>query len=106
MNWLRRLFGLDPIFGGVPRSPLWPHVRRQHLKNHPTCAVTGRQDNLEVHHIHPYHLEPSLELNSRNLITLNRDVHFIFGHLMNWSSYNPDIEWDAESFRRKIENRP
>ena len=103
---IKAFFGFFPTFGGVARSPLWRYVRAQHLKKYPMCAVTGRTYNLEVHHIRPYHLEPSLELDSHNLITLNRDVHFIFGHLMNWSSYNKDIEKDARIMIKKMETRP
>lgn len=106
MNWLRSLFGFDPIFGGVPRSSKWPSVRKGYIALHPKCAVCGTKSDCEVHHIHPYHLHPELELNLHNLITLCRKDHYLFGHLNDWSSFNDSVESDSAIWNVKIEKRP
>ena len=108
--WLGRVLGIDPIYGGVPRSPLWRHVRAQHLKLNPYCFVCGDKGSLlqkvEVHHCVPYSVDKSLELKGNNLITLCRRCHLIFGHLGSFASYNPTIKPDAQEWRVKISKRP
>lgn len=107
---LRRSIGLitddiEPI-GAVPRSSHWPSVRAAKLKAQPTCEATGSKDDLEVHHVEPFHEDPSKELDPENLIVLNRPAHFIVGHLCSWRSYNPAVREDAAALLRKIKNRP
>lgn len=108
MNWLRQLFGLDPLFGGVPRSPEWPRVRAEHLKMEPACVITGETTNLEVHHIRPYHLHPELELVHTNLVTLTTkhgslNVHLWFGHFGNFKDrYNINIREDAPIWKERL----
>jgi hypothetical protein len=83
------------------RSTHWPAIRRAHLREHKTCAACGTKFNLEVHHIIPYQLNPALELEPTNLITLcdNEDsgirCHLYFGHLGDFNQYNPAVEYDA-----------
>lgn len=95
---------------GVPRHKDWPKVRRGHLKLFPTCAACGRRDHVEVHHVLPFHEHPELELVEANLITLcdapPRSCHFALGHLLNWSSWNPDVRADAAAYLAKVRNRP
>lgn len=88
------MFGLfDKMYG---RSPKWRKVRAEHIKNHPECAACGRKDGLEVHHIVPYHINPDLELEPSNLITLcGKYCHFIFGHYMDWKSWNENVVRDS-----------
>ena len=88
------MFGLfDRMYG---RSPKWRSVRAEHIKNHPECAACGRKDGLEVHHIVPYHINPDLELEPSNLITLcGKYCHFIFGHFMDWKSWNENVVRDS-----------
>jgi 5-methylcytosine-specific restriction protein A len=88
------MFGLfDKIYG---RSPKWRKVRAEHIKNNPECAACGRKDGLEVHHIVPYHINPDLELEPSNLITLcGKYCHFIFGHYMDWKSWNENVVRDS-----------
>ena len=79
------------------RSPKWPALERQHLKAHPTCAACGTDEDVEVHHKVPVHVDSSRELDPTNLVTLcckNCD-HFVKGHLCDWSSYNREVEVDA-----------
>lgn len=89
------------------RSSKWPSVRQNHLKKEPCCKCCGSCIKPEVHHIVPVHIDPSKELDPDNLITLcDKYCHFIFGHLMNWKSYNMNIEKDCINFYIKIQKRP
>ena len=89
------------------RSPKWTSTRKEHLKSNNYCAACGRICKLEVHHIEPVHLNPNRELDPSNLITLCDDpCHLLFGHLMNYRSWNPDVLSDCEYFHNKIQNRP
>lgn len=82
-----------------PRSPEWRVVKMEHLKVEPCCQWCGAANNLEVHHIRPFHLFPDLELATFNLITLcmNKDCmcHFLKGHLKDWKSFNRDIRYQC-----------
>jgi hypothetical protein len=86
----------------------WPETRRLFLKSHPTCAVCGGKEKLEVHHIEPFHLVPGLELIPYNLITLCESkrlgvtCHLFFGHLGNYRKYNPNIKSDATIWNMKL----
>ena len=86
---------------GKPRSPRWPSVRAAHLKREPWCRLCGGTEDLEVHHIRPFHLCPGKELDPANLITLcdsrNRECHLRAGHIGNWSRFNPAIRYLARS---------
>lgn len=89
------------------RSYKWSSVRKEFLKLNPCCAICGSCMKPEVHHIIPVHMDSSKELEFDNLITLcDKYCHFIFGHLMNWKSYNPNIIEDSKIFNNKITNRP
>jgi 5-methylcytosine-specific restriction endonuclease McrA len=95
--------------GGFTRSHKWKNVRKEFLTNHPTCAICGGKENLQVHHIRPFHLFPDLELFESNLMTLcegSKNHHLEFGHLENFKSYNPSIKEDATVWYNKIKNRP
>jgi 5-methylcytosine-specific restriction endonuclease McrA len=89
------------------RSNKWPQVRNNHIKINNKCAACGSVTRLEAHHIQPVHLFPEKELDPENLITLcDKNCHFIFGHLMNWKSWNKDIINDAKEFCYKVDTRP
>ena len=94
--------------GGAIRSSEWPAVRTQHLQKSSTCAICGGGKKIQVHHKKPFHLEPKLELDPDNLITLceEKNCHLRFGHLYSFKSYNPFIDSDAVIWREKIKNRP
>ena len=88
------------------RSPKWSSVRKEHLKNHPRCAACGRNKKLEVHHIIPVHIDPSLELDPSNLMTMCADpCHIVFGHLMNFRSWNFFVVADTERYLDKIHRK-
>lgn len=94
------------------RSPHWPSARKRHLELHPTCAVCGGKEKLDVHHIKPFHLHPDLELDPNNLVTLceaNKggvNCHLHFGHLGNFKSFNVSVVTDAAHWNDKISHRP
>ena len=89
------------------RSSQWSKVRKKYLEKHPTCEACGRDDDIEVHHITPVHVNPEKELDETNLISLcGKYSHFTFGHLMDWKSWNVNVREDAESYHNKIKNRP
>lgn len=94
----------QPLFG--PRSPHWEKVRDEFILTHADCCLCGTGDNLEVHHVRPYHSHPDLELDPENLITLCRVHHFWFGHLGSWSSWNEHVVRDAQEWFHKIKGRP
>jgi 5-methylcytosine-specific restriction enzyme A len=111
IEWLKSLFlRLEgPSFGAL-RSPDWPRARKAFITAHPECAVCYREGTLlkpnNVHHIRPFHLHPELELDPTNFITLCRDHHFLFGHFMNWASYNVEVIGDSRIWHDKITSRP
>lgn len=89
------------------RSKGWSKVRKEHLINNPNCAACGRNKKLEVHHIIPVHISPDKELNLDNLITLcDTPCHIVFGHLMNYKSWNENVTNDCKIFYNKVKNKP
>ena len=101
-----RAVGIRPdpgLVGSQPRSPKWPAVRAAHLRAYPTCAACGQRDSLEVHHIVPYHVDPSRELDSSNLLTLCGDpCHLVHGHCMSWKRWEPRVAELAAEYRRRL----
>jgi 5-methylcytosine-specific restriction protein A len=91
---------------GSPRSSKWKILRGEHIRNNPTCAVCGNSKKVVPHHIIPYHVDPSKEMEPSNLISLCEgetfNCHLFFGHLRNWSKHNPDVVEDARVWREKI----
>lgn len=106
ISWLHRHFDRDYILFGSIRSPKWSAARSAFIKLHPLCSVCGTKDDCEVHHVRPFHLHPELELDPTNFITLCRPHHYLFGHFMNWSSFNISVREDAEAWALRINNRP
>ena len=106
----------DHLAGKVPpghrRSPKWPRVRAGHLARFPTCAACGGSKRLEVHHVHPFHLEAGLELEPSNLITLceakanGLNCHLALGHLGSYRSFNAQVAADAAAWLEKFKGRP
>lgn len=98
-NAVRKLFGFEPVYGGKPRHPKWPALRKRFLAEFSKCAVCGRSDNVTPHHIQPYHEFPLRELDWDNLISLcegkTMNCHLWFGHGGNWRRWNPNVRDDA-----------
>lgn len=90
------------------RSPHWSALRDQHLKEHGECAACGSKNHLQVHHIKPFHLQPELELDPDNLVTLcmdEWDCHLAIGHGGSFHTYNPHVMEDAYRFHHASGNR-
>jgi hypothetical protein len=82
---------------GIARSPLWSGVEKK-VREDAKCMTCSNDQNLQVHHIVPFHLchlvyRGDLELDDRNLLVLCEenvnDHHLLVGHLGNFESYNP-----------------
>jgi 5-methylcytosine-specific restriction protein A len=90
--WIRSFLPMSM----TARSGSWATVRRHHLASNPRCLICGGTKNVEVHHVVPVSVDPSLELEPSNLRTLcdakGRECHRIFGHLFNWHTYNPEVD--------------
>lgn len=90
----------------LPRSPEWKKIRSEHLQKFPECAVCGNKNNVVPHHIVPFHIDESQELNPNNLITLCEgdtfNCHLFFGHLKNWKKYNSNVIEDSKIWREKL----
>lgn len=89
------------------RSPKWPSIRKEHLKKESRCRACGKTKDLEVHHIVPVHINPDGELDPSNLITLcSEQCHVLFGHLMDFKSWNTNVINDCDQMLQKINKRP
>jgi hypothetical protein len=89
------------------RSPSWSKIRKEYLKKYPCCAACGRSKKVEVHHIKPVHTHPEKELDLDNLITLcDSPCHIVFGHFMDYKSWNPKVIEDCMVYYNKYNNRP
>ena len=93
---------------GEKRSSKWPEVRKAHLTKEPKCAACGGDHKLEVHHVIPFNIDPSLELIPENLLTLCEskkygvNCHLFFGHLGDYRNYNPNSINDSQQWKSKI----
>jgi 5-methylcytosine-specific restriction protein A len=95
------------FFTSFYRSPKWSTARKEHLKYQPECQACGRSKDVEVHHIEPFHINPSRELDPTNLITLcAKTCHLTFGHLMDYKSWNKDVVSDCANYKQKLQQRP
>ncbi len=92
------------------RSSKWPKKRKAHLKEHPNCANCGKKKifGMQVHHIVPFHVDPSKELDDDNLLTLcdNPRCHLDKGHLGYFRSWNENVLYDCAIWFLKYKNRP
>jgi hypothetical protein len=102
------------------RSGQWTAVRNRFVEKHPECAACGSRSNLNVHHVVPFHVDPSLELEDSNLITLcagseangQHNCHFRIGHdpdgpvgpkRSNWKASNSDVRSDAQTMYQRLQ---
>lgn len=101
-----KIFGFG-ILRYAARSSKWNKVRKEFLKDNYRCASCGSDNDIEVHHIVPVHVDPSLELDKNNLIPLcAKSCHLLIGHLMDFKSWNVNVVQDCETMRSKINLRP
>jgi hypothetical protein len=94
------------LYNIFSRLSSWSKIRKKHIDNQSICQACGKNKKLEVHHIVPVNIDPNKELDPKNLITLCRTCHFVFGHLMDWNSWNKDVTEDARVYYNKIINKP
>jgi hypothetical protein len=93
---------------GPQRSPKWAATRKEHLKNNPKCVICEGTQQLNVHHIKPFHLHPELELEPTNLVTLCECAsygiicHLFVGHLGSYKNINPNSVEDAKIWNAKL----
>lgn len=76
------------------RSPQWSTLRKNFLRENPKCKACGSTVSLQVHHVRPFHIDPALELDHTNLITLcmsKNECHLRLGHGDNFKAFNPLI---------------
>jgi hypothetical protein len=105
-RWLAIAQGKETL--SSKRSSRWPDVRRKFIESEPNCNVCGGRYKLEVHHIIPYHIDPALELDPNNLISLCEsnfsgvNCHLFFGHLGNYRMFNPHVIADANIWNEKL----
>lgn len=95
------IYRVQDYLAGRPlkaRSSHWHHFRGLWLADpaHAFCAVCGYTKGLNLHHIRPFHLQPDLELDPNNVITLGESCptgnhHLAIGHFGNYSKWNPDV---------------
>ncbi len=84
------------------RSPEWGRIRGDWLRRNGSCTACGGKEFLEVHHVIPISVDPGLELNLLNLITLcekpARCCHLTFGHCYSWNTWNPKVVEDVHGW--------
>lgn len=92
------------------RSSKWPKTRKTYLLENPHCANCGKKKKfgMQVHHIIPFHVDPTLELVPSNLLTLcdNPRCHLDKGHLGYFRSWNVNVVRDCAQWRKKYRTRP
>ena len=93
------------------RSPHWRDVRKNHLTYYSECACCGGTDNLEVHHIVPFSIAPTLELDPENLLTLCSSkkygvhCHLLIGHCGWYRDWNPFSVLEAKLWNIRLTKR-
>jgi hypothetical protein len=99
-----KILGFEFNFGS--RSSGWAKLRSQHISKNPFCAACGRSDRFGVHRIESVHLNPNRELDPENLITLcSSPCYIVFGHFMDYKSWNINVIKDCEVYYSKHRNR-
>jgi hypothetical protein len=80
------------------RDPKWEKASREYLVGK-TCAACGTSDDLQVHHIKPFHKFRHLELDPANWIPLcmkqGHLCHFVFGHGCFWQGWIETVVEDC-----------
>lgn len=110
--WLRNLFESSTLsgrqkLGGARRSNEWPALRKKFLQGK-VCGICGGTNKLEAHHVIPFSVDSSKELDENNLYPLcegkkSVNCHLIYGHYGNFATkYNKDIRTEAPLWKKKI----
>jgi hypothetical protein len=82
------------------RSPKWDKVQKAHLAKEPCCQWCGSKKALNVHHIVPFHVNESLELDDGNLLSACRTCHFSLCHFNNWKLSNPLVKQACKEYSK------
>jgi 5-methylcytosine-specific restriction enzyme A len=113
MDWLKRFLKIGEYslnrLGGAARSSQWPETKKRFALIHPKkCAILNcKSKQVQLHHRRPFHANPELENDFKNLIwlcegLLTKNHHLKIGHLEDFKSYNDDLD----DWIYKISNRP
>ena len=95
---------------GVARGGHWPAFKKEHEKLFPkVCAACGTtKGNIELHHIVPFHNNPSKECDHKNVVWLCEDpalgnhCHLYHGHNKKWRGWNTHVLEDAATFLTRV----
>lgn len=87
------------------RSGAWEKLRNEVVKKNPWCKVCGKNKNLQLHHVRPFHLYPEFELTEDNLRVLCQSCHLSWGHLGDWKSFNLELDRDIERIAKRPYDR-
>lgn len=108
LEWFHSGLPLSAHYGAYSggRSSKWPALEARLIKQHPYCAATGTVSGLVGHHVVPFSIDPSLELDERNIIILSdsNNSHLILGHLGCYRRYNIHVRKDATTMLGDIHN--
>lgn len=93
---------------GQARSPEWRITVREFAKIHPKiCSILAcKKKDIELHHIIPFHIDPSKENDFTNLMWFCRTHHHQIPHLFDWKSYYLDVREFVRRANEKIASRP
>lgn len=107
IRFLIRAVGIRPdpgLVGSQPRSPRWPAWLKKFLVGK-VCVVCERNDEpLTGHHVVPFHVDPSREMDPTNVEPVcddspTRKCHLLVGHLGDWRLENKDFRAHAATLR-------
>lgn len=102
VQWMYLLDRVEGKAGpGQKRDPRWPATRRAYLAEHPDCECCEREGprGMSVHHLIPFWVAPTLELDPGNLQTYCSVCHLLIGHLRNYRTFNPSARSMAAMIR-------
>lgn len=99
----------------TPRSSGWTAFRNAWVQKNPYCVMCGTTGNPHVHHVIPFSVQKSLELDPANVVTLcgpkEKNCHLHWGHdpdgkygpaKPNWKKYNEKLREDIETYGVKL----
>lgn len=69
------------------RNPAFYPAERKYLAVHTKCCVCG-QKSATAHHVIPFHVDRSKEMDETNWAPVCVYCHFVVGHLRNWRKWN------------------
>lgn len=92
-------------FGGTKRSPQWNTVRKKFVEANAECLCCGSKNKLQVHHVVPFCVDPTRELDENNLATLCSRCHLLIGHCGWWQTHNPNFKFSVQQVRAMLKSR-